>query len=134
VAALMALRNTLKEARRQAQAGAAAWNEAIDNLLLLLAPIAPHVTEELWQRRGGEYSIHTQAWPTWDEEVAKEDTIELVIQVNGRVRDKIEVAADLSDEELKQTALASDKAQTWLDGRQPRKVIVVKGKLVNIVV
>ncbi|MBX3061067.1 MAG: leucine--tRNA ligase [Anaerolineae bacterium] len=134
VAALMELRNALNDGRKAANVSRAAWNEAVDNLLLLLAPIAPHLTEELWAQRGHAYSIHQQPWPQWGAEVAKEDTITLIVQVNGRVRDKLEVPADLDDEAVKQIALSSDKTQGWLDGKEPRKVIVVRGKLVNIVV
>jgi leucyl-tRNA synthetase len=133
VAAIMELRNAINEARKAANVSRAAWDEAVDNLLLLLAPIAPHITEELWAQRGRAYSIHQQPWPQWDEAVAKEETITLIVQVNGRVRDKLEVAAGLDDEAVKQIALSSDKAQGWLDGKEPRKVIVVRGKLVNIV-
>jgi leucyl-tRNA synthetase len=134
VAALMELRNALSDARKMGNVGRAAWNEAVNTLLLLLAPIAPHITEELWARRGHEYSIHQQPWPQWDAEVAKEEAITLIVQVNGKVRDKIEVAANLDNEAVKQIALSSDKAQGWLEGKSPRKVIVVRGKLVNIVV
>ncbi|HRQ39701.1 MAG TPA: leucine--tRNA ligase [Chloroflexota bacterium] len=134
VAAIMELRNTINEARKAANVSRAAWDEAVDNLLLLLAPIAPHITEELWAQRRRAYSIHQQPWPQWDADVAKEESITLIVQVNGRVRDKLEVPADLDDEAVKQIALSSDKAQGWLDGKEPRKVIVVRGKLVNIVV
>jgi leucyl-tRNA synthetase len=134
VAALMELRNTLQEAQRAANVSSAAWEEAIASLLLLLAPIAPHITEELWAQRERPYSIHQQPWPTWDEEVAREDTITLVVQINGKVRDKVEVPAGVSEEEAKQLALSSPAVQSWLNGGQPRKVIVVPGKLVNVVV
>jgi leucyl-tRNA synthetase len=134
VAAIMELRNAITDAQKAANVETAVWDEAVDDLLLLLAPTAPHISEELWQRRGNPYSIHQQAWPTWDEEVAKEDTITLVVQVNGKVRDKIEVVAGTGDDELAEIALASEKIQGWLDGKSPRKVIVVKGKLVNVVV
>ncbi len=134
VAAIMELRNAINDGRKAANVSRAAWDEAVDNLLLLLAPIAPHITEELWAQRGRTYSIHQQPWPQWDADVAKEDTITLIVQVNGRVRDKLEVPADLDDEAVKQIALSSDKTQGWLDGKEPRKVIVVRGKLVNIVV
>jgi leucyl-tRNA synthetase len=133
VASIMELRNELISVRRVANIDTATWNEAVDNMLLVLAPIAPHITEELWSRRGHPYSIHQQSWPTWDESVAKEEVVTLVIQINGKVRDKLEVQAGSSDELLRQTALASEKVQRWLAGRQPRKVMVVKGKLVNIV-
>jgi leucyl-tRNA synthetase len=134
VAAIMELRNEIVAAKKNKNVDTAVWNEAVDSLLLILAPIAPHVTEELWAQRGQPYSIHQQPWPEWDEAAAKEDTITLVVQVNGRVRDKIEAEAGTSDETLKELALASDKIQGWLDGKAPRKVIVVKGKLVNIVI
>ncbi|MFQ5399586.1 MAG: leucine--tRNA ligase [Anaerolineae bacterium] len=133
VAAIMELRNSIRTAQDKRNVTAEAWNEAVDNLLLVLAPIAPHITEELWAQRGRPYSIHQQAWPQWDPEVAKEETITLVVQVNGKVRDKMELPAGLSDEELKTKALASEKIQRHLDGKEPRKVIVVKGRLVNIV-
>jgi leucyl-tRNA synthetase len=88
----------------------------------------------LWAQHGRPYSIHQQPWPTWDDEAAKEDSITLVVQINGKVRDKIEVEAGLSDDDMKEIALASEKVQGWLEGKTPRKVIVVKGRLVNIVV
>ncbi|MBK8900527.1 MAG: leucine--tRNA ligase [Anaerolineaceae bacterium] len=133
VAAIMELRNGINDAQRAKNVSADVWNEAIDNLLLVLAPIAPHITEELWAQRGHGYSIHQQPWPEWDEEAAKEESITLVVQINGKVRDKIEVDAGQDDEALKAIALASDKVQGWLDGQPPRQVIVVKGRLVNIV-
>lgn len=133
VAAIMELRNTILAAQRAANVETAAWDEAVDTLLLLLAPISPHITEELWARRGCPYSIHTQSWPVWDETVAAEETISLVVQVNGKVRDKIDVPAGTSEAELKEIALASEKVKPWLNGKPPRKVIVVRGQLVNIV-
>ncbi len=133
VAAMMELRNSIIEAQKKQNVSQAAWDEATDNLILLLAPIAPYVTEELWAQRGHGYSVHQQAWPTWDAEIAKEDAITLVVQINGKVRDKIETAAGQDDEALKGIALGSEKIQGWLEGKESRKVIVVKGRLVNIV-
>jgi leucyl-tRNA synthetase len=134
VAALMELRNALLEARKAKNVTAESWNEAVDDYLLLLAPIAPHITEELWALRGGAYSVHTQSWPTWDEEIAKEDLVVVPVQVNGKVRDRLEVAAGTPEDELKGLALASANVQKHLGGQEPRKVIVVKGgRLVNIV-
>lgn len=133
VAALMEWRNVIVEAQNKRQASSTAMNEAIENLLLLFAPIAPHLTEELWAQRGKAYSIHTQAWPQWDEAVAKEESITLVVQINGKVRDRIEVAADIDEESAKQAALASPAVQEKLNGSTPRQVIVVPGRLVNIV-
>ncbi|MEZ4518471.1 MAG: class I tRNA ligase family protein, partial [Chloroflexota bacterium] len=134
VAALMELRNTLLAAQREGQASTEAWAEAVDTLLLLLAPIAPHITEELWFRRGHSDSVHLQSWPEWNEETAQEEVINLIVQVNGKVREKIDVPAGMDDEALKQLALDSDRVQKWLEGKTPRKVIVVRGTLVNIVV
>jgi leucyl-tRNA synthetase len=133
VAAIMELRNNIMEAQRRSNVSREAWTEAVDNLLLLLAPIAPYITEELWAQRGKPYSIHQQSWPEWDAEVAKEESITLVVQVNGKVRDRIEAPAGTPDEELKTLALASENVQKHLEGKAPRKVIVVKGALVNIV-
>ncbi|CUS05353.2 Leucine--tRNA ligase [Candidatus Promineifilum breve] len=133
VAALMELRNTILAARREANVGRAAWDEAVDSLLLLLAPVSPHITEELWARRGRPTSIHQQAWPAFDETIAREEVIELVIQLNGKTRDKIEVPAGLSEDELRRVALESEKVRRMLDGRTPRKVIIARGSLVNIV-
>jgi leucyl-tRNA synthetase len=88
----------------------------------------------LWAYRGLPYSIHQQDWPQWDEEIAREEIISLIVQINGKVRDKIEVPTDTGEEELREIALASEKVAKWLDGRTPRQVIIVRGKLVNIVI
>ncbi|UCG24215.1 MAG: leucine--tRNA ligase [Chloroflexota bacterium] len=133
VAAIMELRNELMNAQRSGQVSETSWDEAIDALLLLLAPITPHIAEELWQSRGNSYSIHQQPWPKWDEATAKEETVTLVVQINGKVRDRIEVAAGLDDDRLKATAMESEKVRNWLGTKEPRKIIVVRGKLVNIV-
>jgi leucyl-tRNA synthetase len=134
IAAMMELRNATQDAMRKRAVSRFAIDEAVDSLLQLLAPIAPHITEALWHERGKPYSIHTQPWPTFDPEIAKEDTITLVVQVNGRVRDRIEISADSTQDAIKATALASEVVQKYLDGSEPRKIIVIKGRLVNIVV
>jgi leucyl-tRNA synthetase len=133
VAAIMELRNAIILANRARNVSLHAWGEAVESLLLLLAPISPHITEELWAYRGLPYSIHQQDWPQWDEEIAREEIISLIVQINGKVRDKIEVPADTGEEDLREIALASEKVAKWLDGRTPRQVIIVRGKLVNIV-
>ncbi len=133
VAAIMELRNSILEAQRRSNVSRESWTEAVDNMLLILSPIAPHITEELWAQRGRPYSIHQQPWPEWDAEIAKEESITLIVQVNGKVRDRITAPADTTDEVLKALALASENVEKHLEGKAPRKVIVVKGKLVNIV-
>ena len=100
----------------------------------MLAPIAHHITEELWQKlKPGSGSIHSQPWPAFDEKLAAEDLITLVVQINGKVRDRLEIPAGTSKEETEQTALAAPKVKTYLEGKQIRKVIVVPERLVNIV-
>jgi leucyl-tRNA synthetase len=100
----------------------------------LLSPFAPHLSEELWERLGHKDSVITTEWPIYDETLAAADEIELVVQINGKVRDTFTVPAGLPDDKLKEKALASEKIQIWLDGKEPKKVIIVKGKLVSIVV
>ncbi len=133
VAAIMDLRNAILRAQDGGDVAPEAMKEAVDSLLLLLAPMAPHVTEELWARRGGPYSIHQQPWPAWDEAIAREEVVTLVVQVNGKVRDRIELPADVTEADARAAALASPAISERLDGKSPRKVIYVPGRLVNIV-
>jgi len=134
IAALMEFVNELTKARETVPATSDAWREACRALVLLLAPFAPHLGEEMWARLGGPYSVHQQPWPRYDEGAAAEETVTLVVQVNGKVRDKIEVPAAITDEEARVTALGSPQVAKLLDGKQPAKVVYVPRKLVNIVV
>jgi leucyl-tRNA synthetase len=129
----MELANTMQEARDAGAGGTKEWAEAQDIALRLMAPVTPHIAEELWARLGKPYSIHTQAWPQVDEKAAQEDEITLVVQVNGKLRDRITVPVGISDADAKTQALASEAVRKLLDGKEPKQVIVVKGKLVNIV-
>ena len=103
-------------------------------LIILLSPFAPHLAEELWAQLGNEEFILMQNWPKYDLELTKDKIINLVIQVNGKLRDAIEVAADISEEDVKKIALKSEKIKKWLIGKEVVKIIFVKGKLLNIVV
>ena len=106
---------------------------AIDSLLLVMAPMVPHICAELWEmRRGG--NIHTEPWPTADEAKLVLETVTMVVQVNGKVRDRIEVAADIAEADAEALALASERVQQYLDGGEPRRVIARPPKLVNVVV
>jgi leucyl-tRNA synthetase len=139
VAHLMELSNLLMRYRGTEVAGGAAWTEAIRLLLLMLAPAAPHVTEELWSRlaaaQGVEWtSVHTQTWPVVDEAAAAEDEREVPVQVNGKLRDKVMVPVGISQAELEKLVLARPKIVAALEGRAPQKVIHAGGKLVNVVV
>ncbi|WP_018085568.1 leucine--tRNA ligase [Desulfurispora thermophila] len=107
---------------------------AVDSLLLLLAPFAPHIAEELWQLTGHSGSIHRQPWPAWDEAAVQEDEVTIVVQLNGKIRDRLLVPAGLDAGQLQETVLAQEKVQKLLAGKQVLKVIAVPGKLVNIVV
>ncbi|NMC47574.1 MAG: leucine--tRNA ligase, partial [Chloroflexi bacterium] len=133
VSGLMELANSLQDARTDGAYGTPAWQEATGIYLRMLAPVCPHIAEELWERLGMPYSIHTQAWPEVDEQATAEDEITLVIQVNGKLRDKIIVPVDINEARAKELALASEIVQKFLDGAKPRKVIYVPGRLVNIV-
>jgi len=133
VSALMEMVNALYK-YREALEGTPTWDEAITTLLKLIAPVAPHIAEELWTRRGQPYSVHQQAWPDFDANAAAEELITLVIQINGKVRDRIEAPADITADEAKSLALATDGARRFMDGKTPRKVLYVPGRLVNIVV
>ena len=110
------------------------YAEALETLLLLLAPFAPHLTEELWQIAGNVGSVHTHAWPKFDPEALVVDEITLVIQIKGKTRGTIQVPAKADKETLERLALESDVAQRNLAGKEIKKVIVVPGKLVNFVV
>jgi leucyl-tRNA synthetase len=134
VAALMELMNEMYKAREAGVQGTAAWEEAENLYLRMMAPITPHIAEELWERSGRRYSVHTQPWPEYDEDAAQEEEITLVVQVNGKLRDRITVPVGISDEAAKEKALASSTVQKFMGGKEPRKVIVIEGKLVNIVV
>jgi leucyl-tRNA synthetase len=126
--------DTSPEERPHAPDGDPAGQAAVDTLMRLLAPFAPHIAEELWARRGGPFSAHQQAWPAYDPALTVDETITLVIQVNGKVRDRLVVPASISDEEARERALLSQQVQRYLNGRAPETIILVPGRLVNIVV
>ncbi len=134
ISSLMELLNEMYKAREAGAAGSKEWAEAQELYLKMMAPVAPHIAEELWAEIGKKYSLHTQPWPKVDEAATKEDEVTIAVQVNGKVRERITIAADASDETVKAAALAAENIIRALDGKEPSKVIVVKGKLVSIVV
>jgi len=111
----------------------AAWMTAIESLLQVLAPFAPHITEELWHQLGHEQTIHVDAWPTWDEQYLVSDTMTIVVQVNGKLRATLELPKDTAKDDVEATALANEKVSLVLGDKKPSKVIYVPGRLVNIV-
>ncbi len=135
VSSLMELLNEMYKAREAGAAGTSAWKEAVEIYLKMLAPVCPHIAEELWTNQMNQpYSVHQQSWPRVDEVAVKEDTIELPVQINGKVRDHIVVPADASDEQIQAAALASENVRKFLNGKPPRKVIVAQKRLVSVVV
>jgi leucyl-tRNA synthetase len=108
--------------------------EIFENFLKLLAPFAPHICEEIWQFLGHKKSIFLVPWPKWDEKLAKEEKITLIIQVNGKVRDKVEVEVDISEERAKELAISRERVKKWIKEKEIKKIIFVPGKLINLVV
>jgi leucyl-tRNA synthetase len=126
--------NELMRLRETALVHTPEWREAIETLVLLMAPSTPYVAEELWERLGMPYSVHQQAWPTYDTALTRADEVEVVIQVNGKVRDRLLLPVDLPEAEARARALSQPKIAEAVSGREPKKVIYVPGRLVNIVV
>lgn len=131
LAALMELTNELSRTR-EAIAGTAAWDEALDTLILMLAPMAPHIAEELWERRGRPYSVHQQPWPQYDPALVAEEQVTIVVQVDGKVRDRLTVPADIDEEQIRARALASERVRQFISNGVAN-VIYVPKRLVNIV-
>ncbi len=109
------------------------YEEALRLLLLLMSPMTPHLAHELWEMRGHGSMLATEPWPTWDPELAKEETVTLVVQVDGKVRDRMEVPADITSEQATEVALGSEKVRSWVDGREVQRVIARPPNLVNVV-
>ncbi|QBB69994.1 leucine--tRNA ligase [Pseudolysobacter antarcticus] len=134
IAALMELLNALAKFDDMSDQGRAVRHEAFEAIVLLLNPITPHICHALWQHLGHAEAIITQAWPTFDAEALKKDAITLAVQINGKLRGQIEVAVNTSREEIEQAALTQSDVVRFLAGALPKKIIVVPGKIVNIVV
>ena len=133
VAHLMTFANTLQAGLREGLAREV-HTEAIRLVLLLLSPMAPHLSHELWERLGHGSMLATEAWPQWDPELVARDVVTMVIQVNGKVRDRIDVPADIDAETAERTALESERIREWVEGKQVRKVISRPPNIVNFVV
>ena len=127
IAAMMELSNTLQKASGPSR------DDGIDALILMLAPFAPYIAEELWHRRGGTGSVHRQAWPAFDPTLAAATEVTIVVQVDGKVRDRITMPAGTSEDALRSAALGSEKVQNALSGATPTKLIIVRDRLVSIV-
>ena len=133
LAALMEYTNYLGKVK-DAVYGTEAWSEAAEALILMLAPSVPHFAEELWERIGRPYSVHNQSFPTYDENLAAEDEITLVVQINGKVRARLAAPASIAEAEAIDMALSNDNVRAHTEGKTIIKKIYVPGKLVNIVI
>jgi leucyl-tRNA synthetase len=136
VAACMEFSNQLQRYRRSAAGGplASTYDSAVDTLLLMLAPMAPHLSAEAWERRHGPGTlVHTQSWPSFDPELVRAEMVTMVVQVDGKVRDRIEVDPEIDEAQATEMALASAKVRDELGGAQPTRVIARPPRLVNVV-
>ena len=134
VAELMKLRNTMNEARAARNVDDEVWREALEAMVLLLAPIAPYVSEEVWRMLGHDSSIHLEPWPTADREAAAEETVTMVVQVNGKVRARLEVPVDISAEDAVALAASAGNVKRFLVGAEIRRVVDRRPKLINLVI
>ncbi len=134
IAALMEFTNYLGKVYEERSVTSSAFGEAIDTLLLLFAPTAPHFTEELWTRSGHPYSIHNQPFPEWDEGLVAEEEFTLVIQVNGKLRDRVTVPVTITEEEARELALSRERIKTYLKNGEGSRIIYVPRRLVNIII
>ncbi|MGI1657650.1 MAG: leucine--tRNA ligase [Desulfitobacterium sp.] len=134
VSSIMELVNALYLYKEQSNVNVAAAGEAMESILLLLSPFAPHMSEEIWSELGHEESIHSRQWPQVDEEALVQDEVTVVLQVNGKLRERIQVPAQISAEELEALVRSLPKLVEWIQGKEIQKVITVPGKLVNVVV
>lgn len=133
IASLMEFVNVLYKVKVEDNYTSKNWPETLKTLILLLAPFAPHISEELWEQFGEKSSIHTQAWPEWEESKLQNDQVTVVVQINGKVRDQLTISLDSEEEKVLAMALKQEKVKAYVT-KEPKKVIYVKGKLLSIVV
>ncbi len=133
LAAMMEFNNVLVKQQHQQVAHSAAYRKALETLLQLLAPFAPHMSEELWHQTGHSGSVHTSSWPVYKEELTQDEVFTLVMQVNGKVRERVEVPTDISENEVRMLALSNPRVASFVGDATVRKVIYIPGKLVNVV-
>jgi len=134
LAALMEFNNYLIKVKSTPVVRTQAWNDAVRSLVLMLAPSVPHLAEELWHRMGKVESVHVQAWPVWSEELAADETVTLIVQINGKLRDRLAVPAGVSEAAAKEAALSNPRIQKYLGDKEVVKVVFAEGRLINIVV
>ena len=133
LAALMECNNAMIKLQHDPLAQSTTYRQALETMMQLLAPFAPHITEELWHQTGHTTSIHTSSWPTYDEELTRDETFTLVVQVNGKVRERVEVANDISEDEVRKLVLDNERVLSFIGDATVKKVIYIPGRLANIV-
>jgi leucyl-tRNA synthetase len=134
IARLMELVNHAYRFKAEGSGGGDGMRELVEALLKMLAPMAPYITEELWHRLGHSTTIHKEIWPEFDAQLAADQEVTMVVQVNGRVRDTVSVSPDISEDDMRELALTSAKVRAFLDGEEPSKIIVKPPKLISLVV
>ncbi len=134
IAALMELVNEMTGYEPAAGKDLQVFKFSVETVLLLLSPFTPHIAEELWTAAGNDPSVSEEPWPVWDENLAREEEVELVIQVNGKLRGKLMIPRDTQEEEIKKIALGDARTMEFVGQKQIRKIIVARGRLVNIVI
>ena len=134
ISALMEFTNYLARVKGTGVVTLSDWEDSISALLRLLAPTTPHLAEELWQKTGNDYSIHNQSWPQWDKALARDEEITLVVQVNGKLRDRITAPVSITEAEARQLALERERVKPYLEGKKIANIIYVPGRLINLVV
>ena len=133
LATLMEFTNSLNKVSVLKGIDPKTWDQAIETLLLLLAPFAPHISEELWEKTGHHFSIHSQKLPEWDPNLVTSDIITMIVQVNGKLRDKLEIERDISEDKAKELALSSQRIKQHIQNMKTEKIIYIPNKLINIV-
>ena len=133
----MELFNRIKAEREgllQSEGGKSLFREAVETMIMLLSPFAPHMCEELWEHLGSQTLLAQTPWPSYEPELAKEERVTIVVQINGKLRDRFQVERDTGEEKLEEMALSLDRIRHFIGDKEVKKVIPIKNKLVNIVI
>jgi len=134
IAALMELVGEMNRRWESGSISAAVWSDTVERILLLTAPLAPHIAEELWERTGHTFSIHNVSLPGWNDELATDEVITVVVQINGKVRDRLQLSVDVTEEEAFEAAFASERVKAYTGDSEIVRRIYIPGKLVNFVI
>ena len=134
ISSLMEMTNLMNKYWDERKVSQNAWKEAVKTVIVLLAPMAPHITEELWEKNGHKFSVHQENLPNWDESLAADEDITIIVQINGKLRDQFTINKNLEDREIISLALNLEKIKNILESQEIKREIYVKEKLVNFVI